>query len=145
MMANSFKCPFTVECHHNVVQYNVILHTALQWFRHYLDHSLYTQRTLPISPAIGCLLLGVSRKFTTPAIGCLLLGVSRKFTTLQWPHTVIRFSITIFCMQLYNNNSETYHQTFNISHTLGNKIVDHSVFVGASPVAAAPTASSFST
>ena len=35
---------------------------------------------------------------------------------------------------------------FNISHTLvGNKIVDHSDVVGASPVGAAPTTSSFST
>ena len=39
-----------------------------------------------------------------------------------------------------------YRQTSNISHTLvGNKIVDHSDVVGASPVGAAPTTSSFST
>ena len=34
-------------------------------------------------------------------------------------------------------------QTSNISHTLGNKIVDHSDVVGASPVGAAATTSSF--
>ena len=44
-----------------------------------------------------------------------------------------------------NNIFGTYHQTFNISRTLGNKIVDHSDVVGASPVCAAPTWSSFST
>ena len=39
-----------------------------------------------------------------------------------------------------------YHKTSNISRTLvGNKIVDNSDVVGASPVGAAPTASSFST
>ena len=39
-----------------------------------------------------------------------------------------------------------YHKTSNISHTLvGNKIIDHSDVVGASPVGAAPTTSSFST
>ena len=39
-----------------------------------------------------------------------------------------------------------YRQVFNISRTLlGNKIVDHSDVVGASPVGAAPTSSSFST
>ena len=38
-----------------------------------------------------------------------------------------------------------YRQTSNISHTLGNKIVDHSDVVGASHVGAAPTTSSFST
>ena len=39
-----------------------------------------------------------------------------------------------------------YRQTSSISHTLvGNKTVDHSDVVGASPVGAAPTTSSFST
>ena len=41
---------------------------------------------------------------------------------------------------------KTYHQTSNISHILvGNKIVDHSDVVGASPVFATPATSSFST
>ena len=44
---------------------------------------------------------------------------------------------------IYNNN---YRKTSNISRTLvGNKIVDNSDVVGASPVGAAPTTSSFST
>ena len=39
-----------------------------------------------------------------------------------------------------------YRQAYNISRTVaGNKIVDHSDVVGASPVGAAPTTSSFST
>ena len=39
-----------------------------------------------------------------------------------------------------------YHKTSNISRILvSNKIVDHSDVVGASPVGAAPTTSSFST
>ena len=39
-----------------------------------------------------------------------------------------------------------YRQVSNIGPTLvGNKIVDHSDVVGASPVGAAPTTSSFST
>ena len=38
-----------------------------------------------------------------------------------------------------------YGQTPNIRCTLGNKIVDHSDVVGASPVGTAPTTSSFST
>ena len=39
-----------------------------------------------------------------------------------------------------------YHQVSNIRRTLvGNKLVDHSDVVGASPVGAAPTTSSFST
>ena len=40
----------------------------------------------------------------------------------------------------------TYRETSNIrSALIGNKIVDHSDVVGASPVGAAPTTSSFST
>ena len=40
----------------------------------------------------------------------------------------------------------TYRKTSNIRRTLeGNKIVDNSDVVGASPVGAAPTTSSFST
>ena len=41
--------------------------------------------------------------------------------------------------------NEEYHQTSDINHTLvDNKIVDHSDVVGASPVGATPTTSSFS-
>ena len=52
-----------------------------------------------------------------------------------------------YCQELMENpTSHTYRKTSNISHTLvGNKIVDHSDVVGASPVGAAPTTSSFST
>ena len=44
------------------------------------------------------------------------------------------------------SQTDSYHQISNISRTLvSNKIVDHSDVVGASPVGAAPTTSSFST
>ena len=47
------------------------------------------------------------------------------------------------CRAVYNI---IYHKTSNIRRTLvGNKIVDHTDVVGASPVGAAPTTSSFST
>ena len=43
-------------------------------------------------------------------------------------------------------HNDTYRKTSNISRTLvGNKIVDNSDVVGASPVGAAPTTSSSST
>ena len=42
--------------------------------------------------------------------------------------------------------TDDYHKTSTTRHTLvDNKIVDHSDVVGASPVGAAPTTSSFST
>ena len=45
-----------------------------------------------------------------------------------------------------NMRKKTYRQVSNIKRTLvGNNIVDHSDVVGASPVGAAPTTSSFST
>ena len=51
------------------------------------------------------------------------------------------------CREMYLCESiNKYRKTSNISHTLvGNKIVDNSDVVGASPVGAAPTTSSFST
>ena len=56
----------------------------------------------------------------------------------------IYFSNTTFCMSHPLIN--IYRQVSNIRRTLvGNKIVDHSDVVGASPVGAAPTTSSFST
>ena len=52
----------------------------------------------------------------------------------------------IFPMLPPNKINDIYRQVSNISRTLvGNKIVDHSDVVGASPVGAAPTTSSFST
>ena len=48
-------------------------------------------------------------------------------------------------MDTYIIGDINYHQTSNLSHTLGNKIVDHRDIVGAVPVGAAPTISSFST
>ena len=50
-------------------------------------------------------------------------------------------------MVIYHENiNKTYRKTSNIRRTLvGNDIVDHSDVVGASPVGAAPTTSSFST
>ena len=46
----------------------------------------------------------------------------------------------------YHQPKTKYYQTSNISRTLvGIKIVDHADVVEASPVGAAPTASSFST
>ena len=56
---------------------------------------------------------------------------------------VIDVVSTFFIQNLRN---ALYSKTSNISVTLeGNKIVDHSDVVGASPVGAAPTTSSFST
>ena len=48
--------------------------------------------------------------------------------------------------RMTKSNIYIYRQVSNIRRTLvGNKIVDHSDVVGASPVGAAPTTSSFST
>ena len=59
----------------------------------------------------------------------------------------LRFS-AFYCANTSANGDtlfDMYSQTFNISHTLaGNKLVGHSNVVGASPVGAAPTTSSFS-
>ena len=49
-------------------------------------------------------------------------------------------------VHVVGDSYQTYRQVSNIRRTLvGNKIVDHLDVVGASPVGAAPTTSSFST
>ena len=59
--------------------------------------------------------------------------------TIIWQYEVIRGLLNTHWEYLY------YSQISNIRRTLvGNKIVDHSDVVGASPVGAAPTTSSFS-
>ena len=69
--------------------------------------------------------------------------------TLQIWHVtlVIIIGTTVLVPYLQVSNLfEDYHQVSNIRRTLvGNKIVDNSDLVGASPVGATPTTSSFST
>ena len=62
---------------------------------------------------------------------------------MAWPRTINKLSL--YDLRRCTGNIK-YRQIFNISRTLiGNKIVDHSDVVGASPVGAGPTTSSFST
>ena len=57
-----------------------------------------------------------------------------------------QFCLYLNVLKLAQAKWHMYRKTSNISHTLvGNKIVDHSDVVGASPVGAAPTTSSVST
>ena len=59
---------------------------------------------------------------------------------------MLYYIAAIFIHGEIRETMKTYHQVSNIRHTLvDNKIVDHSDVVGASPVGAAPTTSSFST
>ena len=84
-------------------------------------------------------------------IAFLFNGLSKKLKSSdaymqQW--TGSSFVQVMFCHLLGAEPlpDATYRQVSNISRTLvGNKIVDHSDVVGASPIGAAPTASSFST
>ena len=55
------------------------------------------------------------------------------------------FQVLIVSCACHCQTNVIYRKASNIRHTLaGNKIVDHSDVVGASPVEAAPTTSSFS-
>ena len=63
---------------------------------------------------------------------------------ILWRNVVITYPFPKISAGLLHNLS--YRKVSNIKRTLvGNKIVDHSDVVGASPVGAAPTTSSFST
>ena len=66
------------------------------------------------------------------------------FVTLDALNGFVETCISIYV--LYHPLKFIYRQVSNIRRTLvGNSIVDHSDVVGASPVGAAPTTSSFST
>ena len=70
------------------------------------------------------------------------------FLSQCWPKSMLSYGVTRpQCVNMINLHCFIkYRQVSNIRHTLvGNKIVDHSDVVGASPVGAAPTTSSFST
>ena len=63
---------------------------------------------------------------------------------MYWRMNVKRIEVPTYMR--YVIKSSDYRKTSNLSRTLvGNKIVDHSDEVRASPVGAAPTTSSFST
>ena len=72
---------------------------------------------------------------------------------MWWIHLGHETMIGIVCLATFkrcnilrHRRHEHYRQVSNIRRTLeGNKIIDHSYVVGASPVGAAPTTSSFST
>ena len=65
----------------------------------------------------------------------------------MYAYTCTHVQIFVHCVQYINFHSEQiYRQVSNIRRTLaGYKIVDQPDVVGASPVGAAPTTSSFST
>ena len=68
-------------------------------------------------------------------------AISWSWFIMPWDDCMYLGHVQLIIYEVIN-----YHQTSNISHTLvGNKIVDHSDVVGASPVGTAPTTSSFST
>ena len=60
--------------------------------------------------------------------------------------SIITTDIHVYAHDKHHAINDTYRKTSHISRTLvGNKIVDNSDVVGASPVGAAPTIFSFST
>ena len=82
----------------------------------------------------------------------MVLGITFNTQSLIHSLTVVQhcYQYSLDWIYLYTRRltpaNRYYRKTSNISRTsVGNKIVDHSDVVGASPVGAAPTTSSFST
>ena len=71
----------------------------------------------------------------------------RQFIMTSWDRNAAAITCPLLlCPVLSSLTKNEYRQVSNISRTLvGNKIVDNSDVVGASPVGAAPTTSSLST
>ena len=78
-----------------------------------------------------------------------VISIHNSDSALIVPDHFNKKSLLLTWSQLWskiNIEDKMYRQVSNIRRTLvGNKIVDHSDVVGASPVGAAPTTSSFST
>ena len=105
---------------------------------------LITTRTAPLdwqSSLASCQDLGVATSQTHEPV--LRSSVLQLLLLLPHSHPVNNIRPN---MKQEQSEAAIYRQVSNISHTLvGNEIVDHSDVVGASPVGAAPTTSSFST
>ena len=152
--AHTWNQANTIECRYNVVQYNMILHTLL---RQSINRNSYSQQTPHITPSYLTLtgkLWGVyceefgenwlryngTALYKVPLKSCQSRTVGLAFILdTAWYCNSFEYQVPvdfIYC----------YRKTSNISCTLvGNKIDDHSDVVGALPVGAAPTTSSFST
>ena len=78
-----------------------------------------------------------------------VISIHNSDSVLIVPDHFNKKSLLLTWTQLWSKidiEDKMYRQVYNIRHSLvGNKIVDHSDVVGASPVGAAPTTSSFST
>ena len=86
---------------------------------------------------------------TTENYSNFYFAFKKKYTNCVTHWNTIQYAIPMLLCTVctwFPYENEQYRQVSNISRTLvGNKIVDHSDVVGASPVGAAPTTSSFST
>ena len=71
---------------------------------------------------------------------------NNNFFICTWPELLHTFHADVLAPTVAMHNTDNYRQTPNICRSLvGNKFVVHSDVVGASPVGAAPTTSSFLT
>ena len=75
-----------------------------------------------------------------------MAGTLWEESTGDFPSQKVSIAETVSMSRCYCGPTTNYRQTSNIKRTfVGNLIVDHSDVVGALPVGAAPTTSSFST
>ena len=94
--------------------------------------------------------IDVQPKYCDPAASCVVTDLYQSwFRFARHQQNITSANIDSLSIRYAGNATQTrqsYRQVYNISRNLvGNKIVDHSDVVGASPVDAASTTSSFST
>ena len=129
----------TVKCRFNVVEYYMILPTRLQWLKQNIYHSFNSKDTPDIK------VHGANMGPNLGPVGPRWAPCWPHEPCYQGPHSLpSKVNYGVSSMRRLKKND--YRKTSNISRTLvGNKTVDNSDVVGASPVGAAPTTSSFST
>ena len=122
----------------------MLTQTAVRQY-HHQHNSLNTSCSWKMTPVLSCVTNHTKKLFE--------LNVSHPHP-LSCVHNSTNYWITGYLITLNNKvhalghlyyDGFIYHQTSSISRTLGNKLADHTDTVGASPIGAAPSASSLST
>ena len=129
-------------------------HTRSKWFihgtKHRKENQLLSQNPLIIYP-LQHLLIQHDTSLDTHNGPYSVISITANKHPCRTPIAMVARaagigSPEIWVVSFYSRVCFTYRQVSNIRRTLvGNKIVGHSDAVGASPVGAAPTTSSFST
>ena len=77
---------YTAGCRYNAAQYNMIFHTALQWLKQNMNHSLNSQQTphsSPLRASYGVSIVGIFEKYWSRYNGTVLYVLSQTYLHIR--------------------------------------------------------------